>query len=158
MLDSLHLKNVGPAPRMDLELAPRLNLITDDNGLGMSFLLDVAWWALTRTWAGAIALPTTPKRASITYVVQGKRGAARPVASTFRRETQTWPVDAKRPPMPGIVVYVRIDGGFSVWDPARNYWRKDPLVQQRITSRRATCGRASMRQASGYARGSNATG
>ncbi|WVV47732.1 hypothetical protein THH46_27205 [Pseudomonas sp. NA13] len=27
--------------------------------------------------------------------------------------------------MPGIVVYVRIDGGFSVWDPARNYWRSD---------------------------------
>ena len=28
--------------------------------------------------------------------------------------------------MPGIVVYIRIDGGFSVWDPARNYWRTDP--------------------------------
>ena len=28
--------------------------------------------------------------------------------------------------MPGIVVYVRVDGGFSVWDPARNYWRNDP--------------------------------
>jgi hypothetical protein len=125
MLDSLHLKNVGPAPQMDLELAPRLNLITGDNGLGKSFLLDVAWWALTRTWAGAIALPTSSKRASIAYVVHGKSGAAQPVVSTFRRETQTWPADAKRPPIPGIVVYIRIDGGFSVWDPARNYWRKD---------------------------------
>ncbi len=28
--------------------------------------------------------------------------------------------------MPGIVIYIRIDGGFSVWDTARNYWRKDP--------------------------------
>jgi hypothetical protein len=126
MLESLHLKNVGPAPTMELELAPRLNLLTGDNGLGKSFLLDVAWWALTRTWAGPIALPTTSKRASIAYVVHGKRGAARPVVSTFRRETQTWPVDAGRPPMPGIVIYVRIDGGFSVWDPARNYWRNDP--------------------------------
>ncbi|MEW6664335.1 MAG: AAA family ATPase [Thermodesulfobacteriota bacterium] len=26
--------------------------------------------------------------------------------------------------MPGLVIYVRIDGGFSVWDPARNYWKK----------------------------------
>jgi len=25
--------------------------------------------------------------------------------------------------MPGLVIYARIDGGFSVWDPARNYWR-----------------------------------
>lgn len=46
MLKSIHLKNVGPAPEMEMELAPRLNLITGDNGLGKSFLLDVAWWAL----------------------------------------------------------------------------------------------------------------
>lgn len=50
MLKSLHLKNVGPAPEMQMELAPRLNLITGDNGLGKSFLIDVAWWALTRKW------------------------------------------------------------------------------------------------------------
>src|SRR5687767_1335534 len=50
MLESLHLKNVGPAPEMKMELAPRLNLITGDNGLGKTLLLDSAWWALTRTW------------------------------------------------------------------------------------------------------------
>ncbi len=27
--------------------------------------------------------------------------------------------------MPGLVIYARIDGGFSVWDPARNYWRDE---------------------------------
>jgi predicted ATPase len=36
----LHLKNVGPAPEMKLEFAPRLNVITGDNGLGKSFILD----------------------------------------------------------------------------------------------------------------------
>ena len=46
MLEYLHLKNVGPAPEMEMQLAPRLNLITGDNGLGKSFLLDVAWWCL----------------------------------------------------------------------------------------------------------------
>lgn len=50
MLDSLQLQNVGPAPQMRMEFAPRLNLITGDNGLGKSFLLDVAWWALTRSF------------------------------------------------------------------------------------------------------------
>jgi hypothetical protein len=50
MLKYLHLTNVGPSPEMMLKLAPRLNLVTGDNGLGKSFLLDVAWWALTRRW------------------------------------------------------------------------------------------------------------
>ena len=43
MLERLHLKNVGPAPYLRFEPAQRLNLITGDNGLGKSCLLDVAW-------------------------------------------------------------------------------------------------------------------
>ena len=39
MLHELHLKGVGPAPRFDLELAERLNVLTGDNGLGKSFVL-----------------------------------------------------------------------------------------------------------------------
>jgi predicted ATPase len=99
MLERLHLKNVGPAPDLRFEPAKRLNLITGDNGLGKSFLLDVAWWALTRTWAGTIALPSTPKGGTIEYVVHGKDGAAEPVVSKFRREDESWPLsaNAKRP-------------------------------------------------------------
>lgn len=50
MLKYLHLSNVGPAPEMAMEFGSRLNIITGDNGLGKSFLLDAAWWALTRRW------------------------------------------------------------------------------------------------------------
>jgi recombinational DNA repair ATPase RecF len=50
MLEKLHLKNVGPAPELEMEFAPRLNIITGDNGLGKSFILDVAWFALTGNW------------------------------------------------------------------------------------------------------------
>lgn len=57
LLESLHLQNIGPAAEMNMDLAPRLNLITGDNGLGKSFLLDVAWWALTRTWAREMVIP-----------------------------------------------------------------------------------------------------
>jgi len=126
VIDYLQLKNVGPAPVLRLDLAQRLNVITGDNGLGKSFLLDVAWWALTRTWSSNLALPTNGKSATIEYRVLGKSRKTAAVTSTFRRSDASWPVDAKRPPMPGIVVYVRIDGGFSVWDRARNYWRSDP--------------------------------
>jgi hypothetical protein len=41
---------VGATPQLELALAPRLNLITGDNGLGKSFLLDAAWYCLTRRW------------------------------------------------------------------------------------------------------------
>lgn len=127
MLQYLHLKDVGLSPDVRVDWAERINLIAGDNGLGKSFLLDLAWWALTRTWAGQVALPApSSKKASIEYVVRGVAKAAEPVVSTFRRTDETWPLDAKRPPIPGIVVYIRIDGGFSVWDPARNYWRTDP--------------------------------
>lgn len=42
---------------MEFDFAPRLNLLTGDNGLGKSFLLDVLWYAHTWTWAGTPAWP-----------------------------------------------------------------------------------------------------
>jgi DNA repair ATPase RecN len=39
MLEYLKLRNVGPAPELEMRFGPRLNLITGDNGLGKSFLL-----------------------------------------------------------------------------------------------------------------------
>lgn len=127
MLKYLHLKQVGLAPDLRVDWAERLNLIAGDNGLGKSFLLDMAWWALTRTWAGSIALPAlSSRKPTIEYVVQGKKKLAEPVVSVFKRTDESWPLSQARPTMPGIVVYIRIDGGFSVWDPARNYWRTDP--------------------------------
>ena len=127
MLKYLHLKQVGLAPDLRVDWARRINLIVGDNGLGKSFLLDLAWWALTRTWVGPVALPPpSSRKASIEYVVQGKTKASEPVLSTFRRADESWPLSPARPAMPGIVLYIRIDGGFSVWDPARNYWRTDP--------------------------------
>lgn len=89
MLERLHLKNVGLAPDLRFEPAKRLNLITGDNGLGKSFLLDVVWWALTRTWSGTIALRSTQKGGTIEYVVHGKGGAADPVISKFHREDES---------------------------------------------------------------------
>ena len=39
MIEHLRLENVGPAPEMALDFAPRVNLLTGDNGLGKSFLM-----------------------------------------------------------------------------------------------------------------------
>ena len=133
MLHYLQLSNVGPAPEMELALAPRLNLLTGDNGLGKSFLLDVAWWALTRTWphevngrlvSGHVAMPRIPRtKAQIRYRVDSQAGSVERT-STFDPAGPWWPQPRGRPPNAGLVVYGHADGGFSVWDPARNYWKR----------------------------------
>jgi hypothetical protein len=126
MLESLHLKNVGPAPEMKLELAPRLNLITGDNGLGKSFLLDIAWWALTRTWARGLVLPSPQQRKPrIAYRYTKATRPSYSYESTYDRKAERWPVSYGRPAIPGLVLYAQVDGGFSVWDPARNYWKTE---------------------------------
>lgn len=133
MLWTLHLKNVGPAPEMRMELAPRLNLITGDNGLGKSFLLDVAWWALTRKWphdlnarltSGYPARPTDVKKpATIEFELESKSRSVG-YESVYHRRDEAWQGKSGRPWNPGLVIYAHADGGFSVWDPARNYWKK----------------------------------
>ena len=57
MLTKLKLKDVGPAAEMEFDFAPRLSLLTGDNGLGKTFALDIAWWLETGVWAGLPALP-----------------------------------------------------------------------------------------------------
>ncbi len=125
MLRNLLLRAVGPAKEMDVAFADRLNIITGDNGLGKSFLLDIAWWALTRTWAGQPALPQRFTRAAPRIVCRfdGKRGQVEE-DSVFIRQTQQWKRQMGRPSIPGLVLYAQVDGGFSVWDPARNYWKQ----------------------------------
>ena len=115
-----------------MELAPRLNLITGDNGLGKSFLLDVAWWALTRRWphdlnpdltSGYRATPIDVKQtATIEFRVRSKTTTVS-YTSTYSPRDEAWVGKQGRPWMPGLVIYAHSDGGFSVWDPARNYWK-----------------------------------
>ncbi len=124
MLESIHLKNVGPAPEMQMDLAPRLNLITGDNGLGKSFLLDMAWWALTRTWAREMVIPQPGADAEIAFAFTTKSGSRHAYASRYQPARQRWGVKVRpnlNPPIPGLSLYAQGDGGFSVWDPARNY-------------------------------------
>jgi hypothetical protein len=144
MLESLHLKNVGPAPVMDMALTSRLNLITGDNGLGKSFLLDVAWWALTRQWphdinarltSGYRAQPRDPKlEATIGFRLTTKAGNKVAYESKYEARDEAWRGRPGRPWNPGLVIYAHADGGFSVWDPAKNYWKVggEQDVQERL--------------------------
>lgn len=129
MLKHLNLRHVGPAPEIDLELAPRLNVLTGDNGLGKTFALDVIWWALTRTWVDlpAWASPEESQTPHIRFQHNGQgTSEGQTFDCTYHFQTQAWSSPRPRPPLRGVVVYARADGGFSVWDELRN--ARSPLV------------------------------
>ena len=119
-----------------------MNLVTGDNGLGKSFLLDVVWWALTGRWPKEVNRRMTsghPARphdaaepAKIAVVVHGRTGSA-PWGAAYFRSDQAWKRTSGRPAIPGIVVYAHADGSISVWDPARNYWKQpgDATLKER---------------------------
>jgi predicted ATPase len=122
MLEKLVLKNVGPAPEMSLEFAPRVNIITGDNGLGKSFILDVAWFGLTRGWLksinskmhhGDMARPSNAKNdATMTFY------NSQELTYTFSVRSQVWASTAYPNPSE-IILQVHPDGEYGVFDPYR---------------------------------------
>ena len=125
MLESIHLKNVGPADEMKMRLASRLNLVTGDNGLGKTLLLDSMWWALTRTWPltwGGNGVVPEKEAAAIEWVEQHDDGAVI-TKSIYDFDDAGWKTTEQAPRADahggGLVVYMRVDGGISVHDPLR---------------------------------------
>jgi hypothetical protein len=121
MLKELHLQSVGPSPQFDVEFANRLNIFTGDNGLGKSFLLDVAWWVLTGNW---VEQPVYPQRNTetppeIISQIITKYGI-KDYQSGFNFSEQQW-LNVQLPPeLNQVVIFARVDGSFSVFDPVRN--------------------------------------
>lgn len=122
-LKLLRLRGVGPCNSLDFEPADRLSIITGDNGLGKTFLLETAWWSLTGEWAERMAYPLldAAKRApSISFQIAGPTDQGKPTTISFDWQNQKWPVPKGRPTIPGLIIYARVDGSFSVWDPVRH--------------------------------------
>jgi AAA ATPase domain len=113
----LSFHRLGPATSVVAPLAERLNLLTGDNGLGKTFFLDIAWWALTREWIDqpivpddAIATPPT-----IRFTVSGDADET-PLSATYDMKARAWRAPSARS-LSGLVIYARVDGSFAVWDP-----------------------------------------
>jgi hypothetical protein len=120
ILTYLETETIGPIPRLVFQPAKRINLITGDNGLGKTFLLDLSWWALTQDWAERPATPfhvTASKPPLIKFAVGGP-GGSKPIRATYSYNTGNWEIRDPRAALSGLVVYARLDGSFAVWDPA----------------------------------------
>ena len=128
MIESLHLTGVGPAPSLGpLAFGGRVNVITGENGLGKSLILDVSWWVLTNSWPKSPAWPRPEAGPDAPPIIQatvrGKKSAVE-IDSVYDFAAEEWSRSPGRPPMPGLVLYFRVDGRFSLWDPAQHYWRR----------------------------------
>lgn len=116
---------IGPSHRLKYEPADRLNIITGDNSLGKTFLLDTIWWALTGSWHEYPPLPRgdVPKtEPRILFEISKVGGKIQQGLGKFDWDRQVWrrsPKPAERSVLPGLVIYARFDGSFAVWDPSR---------------------------------------
>lgn len=137
MLKRLVTTGVGPAPQLDAEFGERLTLITGDNGVGKSFLLDVAWWVLTDTWPAAVnpglhgGMPAKPTQATDAtvdaYLETAPAANAAGEPKLVHRELkfdlhgQHWNFHAAKKPWPHLTLYAMADGAFAVHDSYRNH-------------------------------------
>ncbi|MBL8150704.1 MAG: AAA family ATPase, partial [Blastocatellia bacterium] len=124
-LGLLEIQGVGPAKNIVFQPGERLTLITGDNGLGKTFLLDCAWWALTGKWAGLQAYPMTNTKKNeptIGFQISGDSDSEK-IKVSYDWQTQSWKPPKKRPTIPGLLVYAKVDGSFAVWDPAKEYFQ-----------------------------------
>ena len=129
MLERLSLKHIDPFDHAEMELAPRLNLITGDNGLGKTLLLDCIFWALAREWPttwGSHGVVASTDDAVIEWTMRD-RGKVLSLGSNYTRRRERWlkprvvnnaGFEALHAPELGsIVIFQRADGGISIMDP-----------------------------------------
>lgn len=127
-LHHLSVRDVGPIHALDIEFAPRVNLILGDNGLGKTFLLNVGWWVLTGSWPGNKAAWPSERERLLAPEIACRTATGEQASSRFDLRREVWPRGPHWPLMSGPVLYARVDGGVSLWDPLRNdlYGRGDP--------------------------------
>ncbi len=122
-LRSIEMRDIGPAKFLKYEPAERLNIITGNNSLGKTFLLECLWWALTGDWLEYAALPredVSKRQPKISFSLTSPAGRAQNFSSTFNWDRQAWIVTPATVRSPGLIIYARFDGSFAIWDPARS--------------------------------------
>lgn len=132
MLDSLKLTEVGPIREIEWDLSQRLNLITGDNGLGKTFLLECSWWALTGAWAKKYPVyprhTASNKEPSIAFRSVGKNARGKLYTTRYDRKKQSWSGIDRFDRSQDLVIFAQADGSIAVWDPAKSD-REEGLIR-----------------------------
>jgi hypothetical protein len=130
MLKKLSLKGVGPAPEMEVEFAERLTVITGDNGLGKSFILDAVWFYFTEKPFSEPITPSNPEEEAIIGINKKDRILPEPHLR-YNRETLSWVTEIskeeakkgliplRKTPQRPPIIYIGSDGRIGIYEPSR---------------------------------------
>lgn len=122
MLRELKAEGVGLINNYQLEFAQRLTLITGDNGLGKTFVLDLACFGITARWPGEPARPVSiDSQPKFVSEVGGTIGNPGIIEAYYDRVDERWVLEDKPDSQPGFVIYASAAGRYLVWD-----WIKTP--------------------------------
>jgi hypothetical protein len=116
MLKNLNITNLGPSKELSFDFGSRLNFLTGDNGLGKSFVLDIIWRSLTGAWPGK-SRPMRPDEENAESArIQWSEDGESIFRSDYSAQSQSWTTVAMqgRVHSGGLVIYARMDGGFSI--------------------------------------------
>lgn len=120
----LTLKEVGPAPALNLDLAQRLTVLVGDNSAGKTLLLNCLWWALTGEWPldsyGSPQRPWAESSKVQDAAICVETDDGKQLISKIED-----PVESIWTPLPGagtkdLVIFFQIDGATAIWDPIRS--------------------------------------
>lgn len=105
MLRRLTIDHVGPTDHLEADFGSRLNILTGDNSLGKSFLLDVVYWSLTKG-QGRDPLPVPPTKGKPR--IESLRGGrdSRPEVGEYSSSSQSWTIcGTDKPQLPELIFY-----------------------------------------------------
>lgn len=88
-LAQLTATGLAPIDPLNVEFGERVNLVTGDNGLGKSLILDLAFWQLTNSWPGQEPLRPAGS-AVVTSVVAGESSSDVTRAASYSASEQRW--------------------------------------------------------------------
>lgn len=114
----MEFENVGPMRRLRYEPSRRLNLITGDNSLGKTFLLECLWWGLTGTWVEYSAAPwrgSGAKSSRILYCLS-TQGDPWDFEAHYDYRQSVWRHTKGRRRPGSLAIFARHDGSYSIWD------------------------------------------
>ena len=116
------VRGFSPAPEMNLALGERLNILTGDNSLGKTLLLDSLFWSLSGDW---VDQPVYPDR-NATFTPEINLSASNGTLHTkqYRFNIQQYEWDwhkTETEDEQSLTLYARSDGSFALQDPFRRY-------------------------------------